>query len=57
MEMEKMCGLSPAAALPAALYVGASVFILFPKRYAGGKNGNWGPLEGGGATTNALRGR
>ena len=42
LEMEKMCSLSPAASLRAALCAGGSVFILRAKRYAGGQNGKGG---------------
>ena len=42
LEMEKMCSLSPAASLRAALCAGGSVFILRAKRYAGGRNGKMG---------------
>ena len=55
LETAKMCGISSAASLPAALWAGGSVFILFRKRCTGGKNGKWGLLEAGVATTDTLR--
>ena len=42
LETAKMCGLSPAASLPAALCASGSVFILFRKRCTGGKMENGG---------------